>query len=194
MELTGRFRDAVSLALELHRGHTRKGKAVPYMAHLLSVCALVLEHLGDEDTAIAALLHDAAEDCGGEATLARIEAGFGSRVAGLVRECSDSLGSPRPPWRRRKEAYLAGIPRMSREARLVSLCDKVHNARCLVWDLQVARGAGDEVFGRFSGGAEGVRWYYSELLRVYTGLGDPRLSGLVRELERLVGIIGGQAG
>lgn len=108
--LTPRFSAAFEFARAAHSRQVRKGSGTPYLAHLMSVAALVLEHGGDEETAIAALLHDVAEDQGGEEALAEIERRFGGRVAAIVAECSDTFETPKPPWRERKEAYLGDLP------------------------------------------------------------------------------------
>jgi (p)ppGpp synthase/HD superfamily hydrolase len=178
--LTSRFEEALSYVFNLHNGQTRKGNGVPYISHLMSVCALVLENGGDEDQAIAALLHDAVEDQGGLATLAEIRNRFGENVANIVSACSDSFITPKPPWRERKEKYLAHLPETYPPARLVSLADKVHNARTILADH---RQIGDEIWRRFKGGRDGTLWYYQELARVFRATGcEP----LIDELELLV--------
>lgn len=181
--LTERFERALVMAARLHGDQNRKGSDVPYVAHLLAVTGLVLEYGGDEDAAIAALLHDAAEDQGGRETLERIRAEFGDGVADVVLECSDTLADPKPPWRRRKEAYLASIPHRSRRAILVTAADKLHNARCI---LAGHRRQGEEVFEIFRGGTDGTLWYYGELTRLLDGKAP---EGLVQELERVVAAI-----
>ncbi len=180
--LTERYRDALALTFELHQRQERKGSGVPYVAHVLGVSSLVLEHGGDEDEAIAALLHDAVEDQGGAATLARIAAGFGARVADIVRGCSDSMGEPKPPWRERKEHYLAHLGSASTSVRLVSSCDKLYNARTILADLR----AGAPVWERFTGGRDGSLWYYGALAAAFAGtaVGD-ELGRVVAELHAL---------
>jgi (p)ppGpp synthase/HD superfamily hydrolase len=158
--LTDRYDEALLYASALHRGQVRKGTKIPYFSHLLSVSALVLKSEGDEDQAIAGLLHDAAEDQGGQATLDEIRRRFGPRVADIVADCTDTLVTPKPPWRVRKEAYIARLPSKSRDSLLVSLADKTDNARAILGDY---REMGDRVWDRFSGGKEGTRWYYREL-------------------------------
>jgi len=159
--LSARFDRALQLAHDLHRRQPRKKSDVPYIAHLLAVTAIVLESDGDEDTAIAALLHDAVEDQGGQPTLDRICREFGERVARIVHECSDADGEPKPPWRFRKQHYLQALPHKSKEALLVSFGDKIHNCRSIVRDL---RRYGAPVWNRFEGGRDGTLWYYRELL------------------------------
>lgn len=158
--LSERFDDALVYAARLHRRQRRKGSEVPYVSHLLAVAALVLEHGGDEVQAIGALLHDAAEDQGGLAELARIEARFGTAVAAIVRDCSDHLEGRRPPWRPRKEAYIASLARKPAASLLVSLADKAHNAECIRQDY---RRLGEAVWERFSADAASLRWYYGTL-------------------------------
>ena len=162
--LTKRFDEAFQFAHELHRAQPRKGTAIPYISHLMSVAALVLEHGGTEDQAIAGLLHDAPEDQGGEATLAAIRARFGNTVADIVADCTDAWIDPKPPWRERKETYIERLPHKRRESLLVSLADKTHNAEAILWDY---RSDGDDLWLKFNGGAEGTRWYYSSLAKVF---------------------------
>lgn len=160
-----RFDRAVGLACELHRRQVRKAGEVPYIAHLLAVTALVAEAGGTEDEAIAAVLHDAAEDQGGQATLDRIRREFGEAPADIVAECSDSLAdtavAEKAPWRDRKEAYLAHLDHASPSALLVSCADKLHNLRSLLAALDLD---GPAVWSRFKGGPDGTKWYYREAL------------------------------
>lgn len=162
--LSGRFDEALVLASSLHRAQARKSSGVPYIAHLLAVAALVLEESGTEDMAIAALLHDAAEDQGGEETLAGIAAAFGAPVARWVRQPSDTFVLPKPEWEMRKRHHLAEIPHADREARLIMLADKVHNSRSILADH--AR-VGPKVWDRFSAPRERTVWYYGELLNAF---------------------------
>ena len=185
--LTSRFQHAFALASQVHATQLRKGTTIPYLAHLMSVTALVLEHGGNEDTAIAALLHDAIEDSpDGAATETRIRARFGSRVAGIVLACSDAVaipGQPKPPWRDRKERYLARLrDETDPDVFLVSACDKLHNARSIVADL---RETGPAVWRRFSEPDPAAQiWYYQALTTCYSGHVPPALSD---ELGRTVG-------
>jgi (p)ppGpp synthase/HD superfamily hydrolase len=162
--LSTKFDRALQLAHDLHRLQPRKRSDVPYIAHLLAVTAIVLENGGDEDTAIAALLHDAVEDQGGQPTLDRIRREFGDKVARIVFECTDADGEPKPPWRFRKEQYLAALPHKSAEALLISFGDKIHNSRSIVRDL---RRDGVSVWNRFEGRRDGTLWYYQELLEKF---------------------------
>ncbi len=186
--LTSRFVDAVSYAVGLHLDQTRKGSGVPYAGHLLGVCSLVLEAGGGEDEAIAALLHDAGEDRGGEAQLATIRERFGENVARIVRACSDSLLGNKPDWKTRKDAYLAHLDGQPEGVLLVSLADKLFNARAILRDY---RSVGDSLWSRFSARRDGVLWYYRSLSDSFTRIvpGNPMtgdLAEVVTELERLV--------
>lgn len=154
----------------------------------MEVTSIVLEDGGDEDQAIAALLHDAVEDQGGVYTLKRIRSEFGDRVARIVEACSDSTALFKPPWKERKEEYLRKLPSQPPEVLLVSLADKVHNARTILVDLQRY---GDGIWERFNGRKEGTLWYYRSLCQAYEGLVDPIRLG---ELNRLVGEIQKSAG
>jgi (p)ppGpp synthase/HD superfamily hydrolase len=133
--LTSKFVEAVQYAAEKHATQTRKASDIPYLGHLLSVAGLVIEADGTETQAIAALLHDAAEDQGGEETLAEIREKFGADVATIVDECSDTFETPKPPWRQRKERYIRHLPDASDDAILVSLADKLDNARAMLRDF-----------------------------------------------------------
>lgn len=175
--LGARFSEALVYAAEAHREQARKGTTIPYMAHLLAVTALVLEDGGDEDLAIAALLHDAAEDQGGNERLADIERRFGPRVSGIVKDLSDTTEKLKPPWRVRKEAYLIHLRGASDDAIRVSLADKVHNLRAIVLDL---REHGEALWTRFDDDSDQL-WYYRSLAEV---LGARRPGPLASELAR----------
>src|ERR1700684_4426940 len=164
--LTPQFVEAMAYAAEKHATQTRKGSDTPYLGHLLSVTGYVIEADGTETEAIAALLHDAAEDQGGEATLAEIRQKFGADVASIVAECSDTVVTPKPPWRERKENYMRHLSEASDSAVLVSLADKLHNAHAILRDF---RAHGDELWQRFSvkDPADHL-WYYRSLLEVYS--------------------------
>lgn len=163
--LTGRFDEAFHYAHRLHGQQLRKGTSIPYIAHLMTVAALVIEHGGDEDQAVAALLHDAAEDQGGNATLEQIRSRFGNAVAQIVSDCTDAWTEPKPEWRARKEAYLAVLPAKPERSLLVSLADKTHNAEAILFDFQ---SLGDALWDQFNGGVEGTRWYYGALAKVFS--------------------------
>ena len=173
IRLTPRYFEAVAYASGLHAGQIRKGTSIPYMSHLLGVSSLVIEALGDEDQAIAALLHDAAEDCGGEPRLQEIEAMFGPRVALIVRGCSDSLVQDpkvKLPWRERKEEYIRHLQDVSPDVILVSCADKLHNARAIWTDIQRD---GVETMERFNAPGSEIAWYYSSLLSAFELRGAP---------------------
>jgi (p)ppGpp synthase/HD superfamily hydrolase len=137
---------------------------VPYVAHLLSVSSRVIVAGGSEVQAIAGLLHDAAEDQGGQATLDEIEKRFGQPVAQIVSDCTDSWVEPKPAWRPRKETYLAALPGKPATSLLVSLADKVDNAEAVLHDY---RHIGEDLWGRFTGGRQGTIWYYQALAAIF---------------------------
>ena len=180
---TRRLTKALAYATKLHEGQRRKGTAIPYIAHLLGVASLALEYAPDEDRAIAALLHDAVEDQGGAKTLQQICRRFGSTVAAMVDGCSDADVVPKPPWQRRKEAYLERLTRESPAVRFVSACDKLHNVRAIIRDY---RTHGDRLWRRFRGGKDGTLWYYGALVKVYR---DAERTPLVEDLAREVGTL-----
>jgi GTP pyrophosphokinase len=186
MQLTPRFDEALTYAARLHAFQSRKRTDVPYVAHLLSVTAIVLEHGGDEDEAIAALLHDAVEDQGGAPRLAEILEKYGPRVAAIVANCTDTDLTPKPPWRERKEAYLEHLTTADRSTQLVSAADKLHNVRSLAEDY---RTAGEEIWARFNGGREGTLWYYravfDRLEKLVGSTIHDQLRRAIEELEQL---------
>ena len=155
--------DAFAYTARIHAGQIRKGTTIPYLSHLMSVSALVLEHGGDEDLAIAGLLHDAIEDVGPDQEPIILER-YGARVAHIVRACTDADTLPKPPWQARKEAYLAHLEAADPDVLLVSCADKLHNARAILSDL---RTDGLEVFTRFKAGQGGTLWYYEALAEVF---------------------------
>ena len=157
MELTDRFYDALTFAADVHRGQERKSPGVPYIAHLLAVASLIMEHGSAEDEAIAALLHDAIEDRGGDEMRQSIHERFGPVVVGIVDGCTDTDITPKPPWRPRKEAFCVGLRTASPSVLLVCAADKLHNTRCLLADV---RTSGDAVWDRFRGGKDGSLWHY----------------------------------
>ena len=179
-KLGPRFERALLFATRKHAGQTRKGTTVPYVSHLMSVAGLVLEAGGDEDLAIAALLHDVVEDCGGAVMLKEIRRRFGGRVANVVDGCTDADLDPKPPWRRRKEDYLKHLRTADADVRLVSAADKLHNARSVLTDF---REIGEPVWERFQGKRDGTLWYYRALLREFK---RKKTNRLVCELERVI--------
>jgi (p)ppGpp synthase/HD superfamily hydrolase len=178
--LTPKFVEAMAYAAKKHATQTRKGSDTPYLGHLLSVAGFVIEADGTETEAIAALLHDAAEDQGGEATSAEIREKFGDEVAGIVAECSDTFETPKPPWRERKQNYVNHLPDASDSALLVSLADKLHNARAILRDY---REVGDRLWQRFSVQDPQLHlWYYRSLLDVYAQRVDNWMVDELREV------------
>ncbi|GBR10172.1 HD domain-containing protein [Acetobacter oeni] len=157
-----RLTDALGWAIALHGEQERKGAGTPYIAHLLAVTGLVLEYGGDEDQAIAAALHDAIEDQG--ITRQMIADRFGSRVADIVQGCTDAETLPKPPWRERKETYIAALEHKNSDTLFVSCADKLHNVRTIIADYHQVD---DDVFTRFRGGKDGTLWYYTALADVY---------------------------
>jgi (p)ppGpp synthase/HD superfamily hydrolase len=185
--LTDRFDRALLYATHVHGGQVRKGTAVPYIAHLMAVAATVLEYGGAEDVAIAALLHDAVEDQGGEPRLADIRNRFGARVAEVVRACSDSVadtsaGEPKEDWRLRKVRYVAHLATADEATLLVSLADKVHNARSILRDLREPK-VGAAVWGRFKASRQDTLWHYRELAKAFR---QYRPGQLAEELSEIV--------
>jgi len=155
-----RFHRAFLFAAEKHAGQTRKASTIPYIAHLIGVASLVLEAGGDEDLAIAALLHDVVEDCGGTPMLKQVRRRFGARVARVVDGCTDAYTIPKPPWRERKESYISHLRTADPDTRLVSAADKLNNVRSILSDY---RQLGEAIWSRFNGGREGTLWYYRTL-------------------------------
>ena len=180
MKLSTRFEEVLVFATQLHAGQTRKGTTIPYISHLLAVTAIVLEHGGDEDEAIAALLHDSIEDQGGASTREEIRSRFGDRVVEIVDGCTDTDVMPKPPWRVRKEAYITHISVASAPVRLVSAADKLHNARTVLEDYRIV---GEALWKRFNGGKEGTLWYYRAAVDALRKSGT---SPLIEELDRVV--------
>ena len=162
MPYSDRVAAAMDLMCTLHRDQQRKGSEVPYITHPMAVAALTGEYGGDEEQFIAALLHDAVEDQGGQETLALIRERFGDTVAGYVWACSDSDGHPKPPWRERKEKHVGAAAAAPAQVKLILAADKLHNAQCILRDL---RTQGKGLWGRFKGEREGTLWYYGAMLR-----------------------------
>lgn len=188
-KLGDEFAEALNYAAKLHATQTRKGGDIPYFGHLMSVSALVIEAGGSQTQAIAGLLHDAVEDQGGKPTLDEIESRFGSAVARIVSECSDTDEVPKPPWRDRKERYIAHLRGASDDAVLVSLADKVDNARAILRDLRLH---GDYLWQRFNvKDPQQHLWYYRSLLEVFE---ERTHSWLVDELRYTVEQIAALAG
>lgn len=183
--MTKRFSDAVQFALDLHGQQFRKSTNIPYVGHLLRVAGLTIEYHADEDTAIAAVLHDAVEDQGGIPIADKIREMFGARVRGFVMDCSDSfgkVGEKKRPWRERKEAYIEHLFKAPAESRLISSCDKLDNLRC---SIACYREEGPRFWKRFNSSQDDYLWYYHTIIDVLeqTG-GTPALQDL-KDTHRL---------
>lgn len=166
-QITTRFRQALDYAATKHAQQTRKVSDVPYLSHLLGVCSIVMDNTRDEDVWIASLLHDAVEDQGGETTAREIETLFGTRVGTFVRGCSEMTaeeGTPRPSWVERKVEYIERLRDKDPNVLLISVADKLHNARSVLADWLRC---GDDVYCRFTTGKIGTHWYYQEMIRAY---------------------------
>lgn len=189
VKLGPRFLRAFQFAAEKHSGQTRKASTIPYLSHLMGVASIVLEAGGDEDLAIAALLHDVVEDCGGAPMLKEVRRRFGSRVAKVVQGCTDADTFPKPPWRERKEKYIRHLRGADTDTRLVSAADKLHNIRSILSDY---RAIGESVWSRFNGGREGTLWYYRTLRDEFLRRKPNRVTGefdlAVKELVSLTKI------
>jgi (p)ppGpp synthase/HD superfamily hydrolase len=190
--LYSRFEDALLYAIRLHRNDLRKGSTIPYIAHLLSVCALVLEDGGDEEEAIAALLHDALEDHPQEASREDMEKRFGPRVLSLVEGSTDTppgyKGGKKPPWKDRKRTYIERVRSAGADGLRLSLADKLHNARAILADY---RAIGDALWSRFNVGKSApteirseIMWYYRSLIAAFRAAGAT--GHLIEELERTI--------
>jgi (p)ppGpp synthase/HD superfamily hydrolase len=180
IRLGPRFLRAFEFAAKKHGHQTRKASTIPYIAHLMGVASIVLEAGGDEDLAIAALLHDVVEDCGGAPMLKQVRRRFGRRVAKVVEGCTDTDITPKPPWRERKENYLRHLAHADADTRMVSAADKLNNVRSILSDY---REIGEFVWVRFNGGREGTLWYYRSLRDEF--LRDPP-NRITRELRLAV--------
>lgn len=173
-----KFEHALLYAAQLHKDQVRKETSTPYITHLLAVASIVGENGGTEGEVVAALLHDAPEDQGGEARLGEIRAQFGDGVAEIVDGCTDTFETPKPPWRERKERYLAHLANASGSVRLVSSADKLHNARTVLSDYRLL---GEDLWTRFNGKKVGTLWYYRAVVDTLRGDGP-----IVEELDRVV--------
>jgi (p)ppGpp synthase/HD superfamily hydrolase len=179
--LSPRFEAALMYAAQKHACQPRKRTNIPYIAHLLGVASIVLEYRGNEDEAVAALLHDAVEDQGGNSTRQEICRLFGDCVTKIVDGCTDTDVTPKPDWRPRKKAYLARLSNEQSSTRFVSAADKLENARAILADY---RQIGESLWSRFNGGKEGTFWYYRSLVDVYCQSGT--LVELVEELDQVL--------
>ena len=183
-----RFLRAFQFAAEKHQNQTRKASTIPYIAHLMGVASLVLEAGGAEDLAIAALLHDVVEDCGGAPMLKEVRRRFGARVAKIVDGCTDADTYPKAPWLERKQKYIARLKKEGADTHLVSAADKLNNVRSILSDY---RAIGESVWSRFNGGREGTLWYYRTLRDEFLRHKPNRITRdfelAVHELESLAG-------
>ncbi|MGE5706833.1 MAG: HD domain-containing protein [Bacteroidota bacterium] len=179
--LSPTFEKALHLAFRLHQSQARKVTGVPYFSHLMAVSATVLEYGGDEETAIAALLHDAVEDQGGTRTLEEIRRKFGDRVARIVSDASDAFDRPRPPWRERKRAHIAKMREASGDSQLVVAADKLHNIKSIQRDYHRL---GNELWKCFTAGKETTLWYYRSMCEALSG--NPALSGILAEVRAAI--------
>jgi (p)ppGpp synthase/HD superfamily hydrolase len=181
--LTKRYLAAMEYAISQHKDQTRKQTNIPYISHCLAVSSLVLEAGGDEDQAIAGLLHDVAEDCGGEPRLVEIENLFGKRVAKIVRGCSDSLTeseTTKAPWKERKLEHLNKLRQSDKDILIVTGADKTHNARAIVTDSQII---GDQIWSRFNAEKSDIIWYYQNVLEILVEKKAPKF--LTSQLDSL---------
>jgi (p)ppGpp synthase/HD superfamily hydrolase len=186
MSLSSDFDDALALASRLHRKQRRKGSETPYIAHVLAVTAIALEYGATESEAIAAVLHDAVEDQGGQKRLMKIRDQFGKRIARIVAGCSDTTEKPKPPWPERKEAFVERLREATYSVRLVVAADKVHNVRDVSASYQIH---GEDFWSQFNGGRDGTLWYYRAVVDALWSAAQPeedRLIVLVAELDQAV--------
>jgi (p)ppGpp synthase/HD superfamily hydrolase len=180
--LTDQFANAMVYAERKHHNQVRKGGDIPYVGHLLSVASLVINDNGSETQAIAALLHDTVEDQGGAPTFEEIKAQFGDEVARIVAECSDTDKTPKPPWQERKLAYINHLAEVGEDTLLVSVADKLDNARSMLRDYHEH---GPALWQRFTvKNPDDHLWYYGALLDAYRSRGCR--SWMVDELGRVV--------
>ena len=200
-DLSSRYSEAVEFARAQHAGQVRKGSQIPYLYHLLAVSSLVLEYGGNEDQAIAGLLHDVLEDCGAHHEPA-IRSRFGDVVAGIVLDCTDGTAKDKnevPPaekladWWQRKTNYLEHLQEASDTTLflLVSGCDKLHNARAIVQDLEDP-GVGKDVFNRFTGGLDGTLRYYESINRLLSARGAPMARTFAAVVDRMHALAGSE--
>ena len=182
--LSERLSQALALAIEAHNGQFRKETTIPYIAHPMAVASIALEYGADEDQAMAALLHDAVED-GGAKYAEVIRSKFGDRVADIVNGCTDGVpdnNGIKPPWKQRKESYIAHLKSAPDDVLLVSGSDKLHNARAIVSDLQ---NIGVRVFDRFSSSKEQTLWYYQSLADIFKARNTPTAKALSETVAQM---------
>ena len=179
--LSRQFEKALLYATRIHGGQLRKKTRIPYIAHILGVTAIAIEYGANETEAIAALLHDAVEDCGGAKRLRDIEQRFGKSVAEIVGGCTDTDQVPKPPWLERKKAYVTHVRPASIPTKLVSAADKLHNVRAILMDY---RQEGERLWTRFNGGKDGTLWYYRALVNAFGR--SKRIRPLIEEMDRIL--------
>jgi len=183
--LSPKFALALQFANEIHGTQQRKGLGAPYISHLMAVSASVLEHGGNEAEAIAGLLHDAAEDCGGRPMLDAVRVMFGDDVAEIVEACTDTMEEPKPAWRPRKEAYVDHLAGASPSVKLVAGCDKLHNLQTTIRDLRAGQPA--DYWSRFTAGADSQAWYFRECSKALVG--SPVAADFDRAYREFVAIL-----
>lgn len=186
--MSERFVGAMELANELHGDQIRKGTTVPYISHLLIVSGMVLQHGGNEDEAIGALLHDSVEDCGGKPVMVKIRKRFGDKIADLVDGCSETDIQPKPPWLERKKDYIENIKSAIPSVRLITCADKIHNASSIISEY---RKVGEKVWDRFKANKNETLWFYSSFVAAMQEAGENRpilneLVLVVNELKELI--------
>ena len=178
-----RFESALAFSCSRHHGQRRKGSGAPYVTHPIAVASIVGQYGGDEDQAIAALLHDVVEDC--DVTRAEIEQRYGKRVADIVEACTDTTETPKPKWRPRKEAHIAKVRGAAHDAKLVIAADKMHNALSIVWDMR-RPSVGESVWDRFTGTREEVLWYYNAMTAALAEGWDDELAEELKTTVKLL--------
>jgi (p)ppGpp synthase/HD superfamily hydrolase len=189
MSSSNGFENALAYAARLHAEQTRKGSDTPYISHLLAVTAIALDHGATENEAIAALLHDAVEDQGGQDTLEEIRRRFGDQVAEIVAACSDTDELPKPPWRDRKEAFVERLRTEPYSVRLVVAADKLHNVRDVLRNYRIH---GDDLWSQFKGGRDGTLWYYRAVVGALTEAGNPEeteLNAIIEEIGDTISLL-----
>ena len=167
MNLSPLFYRAINHVTDLHNGQVRKGSDTPYVSHLFGVASIVLDFGGDEEQAIAALFHDAIEDQGNKITLDEIEETYGARVRKIVSECTEVEGQEgvaKPPWKDRKDAYIAAMTKKSEDTLLVACADKLHNLLSMAEDYKAL---GEELWSKFKGGKDGTFWFNEKLSDIF---------------------------
>ena len=189
MSSSNAFENALAYAARLHAGQMRKGSDTPYISHLLAVTAITLDHGATENEAIAALLHDAVEDQGGQETLEEIRRQFGNQVAEIIAACSDTDELPKPPWRERKEAFVERLRTEPYSVRLVVAADKLHNVNDALRNYRIL---GDDLWRHFKGGRDGTLWYYQAVIGALTEAAAPeeqQLNAIIEEINHTLSLL-----